>query len=109
VHPLDVVTFVVFAVLLGAGLFIAFWLGELPGRIAAWRGHPNADAVRVAGWLGILTLGIFWPLALIWAFTGLPGHAARGDLALRAEVADLSERIRVLEEKSGEGAIGPSS
>lgn len=106
-HPLDVFTFVVFAVLLGAGLFIALWLGGLPGRIAAWRGHPNADAVRVAGWLGVLTMGVLWPLALIWAFTGMPGRAASGDLALRAEVADLSERVRVLEEKRGPGENGP--
>ncbi len=108
-HLLDIFTFAVFAVLLGAGLFIALWLGRLPGRIAAWRGHPNADAVRVAGWLGLLTLGLLWPLALIWAFTGFPGGASRTDLAMRAEVADLSERIRVLEEKSSEGEIGPLS
>ena len=106
-HLLDIFTFAVFAVLLGAGLFIALWLGRLPGRIAAWRGHPNADAVRVAGWLGVLTMGILWPLALIWAFTGMPGGAPSADLALRAELADLAERVRELEEKSGPGEIGP--
>jgi hypothetical protein len=109
VHPLDFFTFFVFAVLLGAGLFISFWLGGLPGRIAAWRGHPNADAVRVAGWLGVLSLGTLWPLALIWAFTGLPGRASRSVATLRAEIADLSERIHVLEEKDGRGEIGSSS
>lgn len=108
-HPLDFFTFVVFAVLLGAGLFIALWLGGLPGRIAAWRGHANTDAVRVAGWLGVLTMGILWPLALIWAFTGAPGRAPNGDPALRAEFADLAERVLVLEEKNGRGEIGPPS
>ncbi len=44
-------------------------LGGLPGKIAAGRGHPQQDAIRVAGWVGIIFGGVFWPLALIWAFT----------------------------------------
>lgn len=47
-------------------------LGGLPGQIAASRGHPQRDAIRVAGWVGILFGGVFWPLALIWAFTRSP-------------------------------------
>jgi hypothetical protein len=44
------------------------WLAMLPGKIAAQREHPQADAIRVAGWLGIAT-GIVWMVALIWAYT----------------------------------------
>jgi len=65
---LDVFAFVVMAVLLGVGIYLAFVLGALPGKIAAEREHPQADAVRVAGWVGLVTLGVAWPLALIWAY-----------------------------------------
>jgi len=45
-------------------------LGGLPGHIARKRGHPSADAVAVAGWIGIFTFGIIWLIALIWAHAG---------------------------------------
>ena len=50
------------------GVFIA--LARLPGQIAQKRGHPQAEAINAAGWLGLLlTLGVVWALALVWAMT----------------------------------------
>ena len=72
----DVMALVVFAVLLIATVIIAVSLGQLPGRIAEKRGHPQAAAINVASWLGLATLGLLWPLTLIWAFmnTPVPDH-----------------------------------
>jgi hypothetical protein len=64
----DIIAFVVFAMLLVAAVVIVVTLGSLPGRIARKRGHPQAAAITVAGWLGLVTGGIIWPLTLIWAF-----------------------------------------
>ncbi len=64
----DIIAFACFAVLIAAAVVIIVGLGLLPGAIARKRGHPQTDAVNVAGWLGVATLGILWPLALIWAF-----------------------------------------
>jgi len=64
----DVIAFVVFGVLLAAAVVVAVSLGQLPGRIAYKRDHPQAAAVNVTGWLGVVTFGLLWPLALIWAF-----------------------------------------
>jgi hypothetical protein len=64
----DLMAFVVFGVLLVAAVVIVVSLGSLPGQIAHKRGHPQAAAITVAGWLGVATMGIVWPLALIWAF-----------------------------------------
>jgi cytochrome c biogenesis protein CcdA len=92
---LDYFTFVVIAVLIAAGLYLAFVLGELPGKIAAQRQHPQAEAIRVAGWLGLITLGLLWPFALIWAYTR-PGVSA--ELAALHEAQDgLVERVATLE------------
>jgi Protein of unknown function (DUF3302) len=72
----DLMTFVVFGVLLTAAVIVVVELGGLPGKIARDRGHPQAASVNVAGWLGLATLGILWPLALIWAFWKSPFNVA---------------------------------
>jgi hypothetical protein len=65
---LDAFAFVVFAVILLVGVVIVVSLGKLPGQLARKWGHPQAAAVNVAGWIGVATGGLIWPLALIWAF-----------------------------------------
>jgi hypothetical protein len=65
---LDAFAFAVFAVILLVAVFIVVSLGRLPGRLARRWGHPQAAAVNVAGWVGVATGGVIWPLALIWAF-----------------------------------------
>ena len=47
-------------------------LGYLPGRIARDRNHPQADAVSVCGWVGVLTLGLLLPVAYVWAYWRYP-------------------------------------
>ncbi len=88
---LDYFTFVVLILLTGAGLVGAVFLASLPGKIAAERGHPQADAIRVAGWLGLLTMGLLFPIALIWAYTRPPG--SKEIEALRQEVDRLRDRV----------------
>jgi len=65
---LDIFAWIVLLTLLIAGIVIWIVLAMLPGRIARSRNHPQAEAINVAGWMGALLVGIFWPLALIWAF-----------------------------------------
>ena len=74
----DIMALIVFGVLLVAAVIVVVELGGLPGRIAHDREHPQAAAVNVAGWLGLATLGILWPLALIWAFWKSPFDVATG-------------------------------
>lgn len=91
---LDVFTFIVLAVLLAVAMFCFMKLGELPGKIASRRNHPQADAITICGWLGVLTLGLLWPIAIIWAYTR---PADSGDK--RNDIDLLSERMNVLEEQ----------
>jgi hypothetical protein len=67
IDVLDIFAFVVFGVLLAVAVIIVVSLGSLPGQIARKRDHPQATAITVAGWLGLATLGVLWPLALICA------------------------------------------
>jgi amino acid transporter len=86
VSGLDIFAWIVLIVMIiciVAGFVI---LAGLPGKIAKQREHPQADAINVAGWLGALALGVFWPLALVWAFT----HSSRAT-PITAQ-ADVKER-----------------
>jgi len=73
---LDVFALLVLFVLLVAVVAVWAALGMLPGRIARARNHPQADAINVCGWWGVLTMGILLPLAFIWAYTRPTGTMA---------------------------------
>ena len=66
---LDIFALLVLLVLAAAVVGIWVILGMLPGNIARKRNHPQAEAINVCGWWGVITLGILLPLAFIWAYT----------------------------------------
>ena len=65
---LDVFALVVLLLLAAAAVAIWVVLGMMPGRIAHNRNHPQAAAVAVCGWWGVITMGILLPVAYIWAY-----------------------------------------
>ena len=79
-HWLTLVVLLIMPVLLA---YVIYWLGSLPGAIARSRAHPQADAISVCGWMGIITL-VLWPLALIWAYLK-PNKPLTGSSTAEAE------------------------
>lgn len=82
--------------------YVIYRLGGLPGQIARARNHPQADAISICGWMGILTL-VLWPLALVWAYLKpkqpLSGSSA-AEVERKALIAHLHEarqRLATLE------------
>jgi hypothetical protein len=65
---LDVVTLAIILFVVATLVAFALWLAGLPGKIARARGHAQADAVNVAGWLSLLTFFTTWPFVLVWAY-----------------------------------------
>ena len=59
----------VLLILATAAVVIWVLLGIMPGRIARARNHPQADAINVCGWWGVITIGLLLPLAYIWAYS----------------------------------------
>ena len=53
--------------ILGIAIYLAMW----SGKAARARNHPYADAVNIAGWLGLILGSVLWPLALVWAYAWL--------------------------------------
>lgn len=65
---LNIFALIILIALTAFAVYGFFALGGLPGRIARQRHHPQADAIKVMGWLGLLTLGVVWAVALVWAY-----------------------------------------
>jgi hypothetical protein len=98
---LNVLTWVVLIALTAIGGIVVVTLGTLPAKVARQRGHPQVDAINVMSWIGVITMGLLWPIALVWAYTrppymlqatGEPFESTTPD-----QVAHLTARIESLE------------
>ena len=96
---LDIFALIVMGILIGFVIWLVVKFGPLPGSIARERGHPQADAINVLGWLGVITLGLAWPIALVWAYTRT-GSMQTDDLGAR--VAALETEIASLKAQGGD-------
>lgn len=90
----DYATFLVLALCVAIMLGFLVWLAGLPGRIAISRKHPDAEAVKIMGYMGFLPL-VPWIQAFVWAFKPteivdirrFPGEEAR---SIDEDIARLS-------------------
>jgi multisubunit Na+/H+ antiporter MnhB subunit len=61
------IAFTILVVLVLLVILIYMTLAKIPGDKARERGHPQAEAINVLGWIGLL-LGLApWVVALVWA------------------------------------------
>ncbi len=90
---LDIFALIVLLVMLGAVIAIWVILGMMPGKIAHSRNHPQAEAINVCGWWGVITLGILLPLACIWAHTNPPGGKADSKRRSKATPSGKTEEM----------------
>jgi magnesium-transporting ATPase (P-type) len=63
----DAAALLLLIVLLFVSIIAAISLGTLPGNIARKKNHPQAEAITVLGWMGLLFV-VLWPIAFVWAF-----------------------------------------
>lgn len=119
----DYFTFFIMAVILALVVFLLFFFGDLPGKIARQRGHPQADAINVCSWIGLVAGGVGWVVALVWAYTkpvGItvsptletPDLATADKETVKAEIARLRGALAQLEsqlEKAPEAKAGDAS
>jgi hypothetical protein len=98
---LTIVAGLVIVFLIFLGLFVTIDLAVLPGRIARKRGHPQADAVSVAGIVGLFTV-LVWPVALAWAYY----RPSDGGQPPAGQEGELEARIALLEAQLGRADAG---
>ena len=61
--------FLILVVLALLALWVYVELARFPGQKARDRRHPQADAINVLSWVGLLFGGLPWLVALVWAYT----------------------------------------
>lgn len=93
---LDIFALIVIAILLAMVIWLVVLLGSMPGNIAKKRGHPQTEAIQALGWIGIITLGISWFIAIVWAYTNPVGRSST-DLALDARIKALENQLEQLQ------------
>jgi hypothetical protein len=93
---LDVAALSILAIVVVAVVALLVALAIVPGRIAQKRQHPQMEAIRVSGYLGILFAPL-WLFAFIWAYT------RSGTSEVESAVANVNERVTMLERRLGVG------
>ena len=87
---LDVFALVVLLVLCAAAIWLVVVIGNIPGNMARAAGHPQASAINCLAWIGLLTFGLGWFAALVWA-----------NMQPLFPTAQLEQRVRELEQRVG--------
>lgn len=72
---------IVISVFVVAAVMAALIFGGVPGALARNRGHANAQAITICGWLGVV-LWPLWLVALVWAFTGRDSRQSQASIWL---------------------------
>jgi Protein of unknown function (DUF3302) len=104
----DWVTFASFFLLIVVGTVGYCWLAGLPGRIAIARKHPEAEAVKLLGWAGMLPTVYPWVQAFIWAFkptdkVDIRRFPREEQRAIEEDIARLSGKTEPPPDKSKQG------
>lgn len=93
---LEAVALIVLLVLVAAAIALFVVIGRIPGELARRDKHPQAEAINLLAWFGLLAGGLGWVVALIWSRTRA-GDAAV-EAALEGRLAELESRLAKLEE-----------
>ncbi len=90
---LEIFALIVLFVLVAAVIWLVVLIGNIPGNIARAAEHPQAEAISILAWIGLLTLGIGWFVALVWA----KARPIAPGLQLELRVRQLEQKLEQLE------------
>ena len=93
---LEIFALIVLMVLITVAIWLIIIIGNIPGKLARACNHPQADAINILAWIGLLTLGLGWFAALVWAKTA--PLTPSGELEQRIEA--LETRLKQMEAQS---------
>lgn len=93
---LEIFALVVLLVLCAAAIWLVVLIGNIPGNMARAANHPQAEAISLLAWVGLLTMGLGWFIALVWAKA--KPMAPNGDLQIR--IKQLEEKIEQMESRA---------
>jgi H+/Cl- antiporter ClcA len=92
---LDIFALIVIALLVGVAIWLVVLLGSLPGNIARSRNHPQAEAITALSWVGLITIGLSWFVAMVWAY--YKPDATNNEI--QQQVDELRQQVNRLQEE----------
>lgn len=81
--------FIILVLLFLLVIWVYVEMAKFPGKKAKERGHPQAEAINVLSWVGLLFGAVPWVVALVWAYTNPAGP--RVQVAPRVEASSKVE------------------
>lgn len=90
---LEIFALIVLGVLCAAAIWLIVLIGNIPGNMARTAKHPQAEAISILAWVGLLTGGIGWGLALVWAKI----KPSQPNPELVARIAALEKKLKETE------------
>jgi hypothetical protein len=109
---LSIVALVLLIFMIGLIISLIWFLGGMPGRVAASRNHPNAQAIQVGGWASLFCGVVIWPIVLMWAYSEPARQASatdgENDANMHQQLTDLQvkvARLAALVAKTGGQAL----
>jgi len=98
---LDIFALVVIAILLAVVIWLVVLLGSMPGDIARKRNHPQAEAITALGWIGLITMGLSWFVAIVWAYY-IPSQSSADRGELEKRITRMEDQLQQLREGGSE-------
>ena len=97
---IDYFSWFVLLVIIGAFVYVFVFMGSWPGKVAKREDHPQAKAIKIAGWVTLLAGFALWPAVVIWAYYRTAEQRA-GDGAEKSSsgAGDAAARLALLEER----------
>jgi ABC-type thiamin/hydroxymethylpyrimidine transport system permease subunit len=98
---LDIFALIVITLLIAIVIWLVVLLGNMPGDIARKRNHPQAAAITALGWIGVITMGLGWFIAMVWAYY-IPDNPGAADTDLQERVKELENQLQQIRAGGGE-------
>jgi hypothetical protein len=90
---LDIFSLIVIFVIVALAIWLIITIARIPGDLAKKNNHRQVQAITTLAWLGVLTFGILWIVALVWA--QIKSQPTNNDLAQR--VSELEATLHMKE------------
>jgi len=98
VTAFDYIAFFAMGVVFCGLVYLVIALGDLPGKIAKERNHPQVAAITAMAWLGLLfTGGVVYIIAFVWAYYDYRHAIPVAGPEAQEEIQALRTRIAALE------------
>ncbi len=93
---LDIFALVVISIIIALAIWLTITIASFPAKLAEKNNHPQVQAINTLAWLGLLTLGLLWVAAFVWAQIKYPEQTNN----LEQRIAELEAAQQNKEQQS---------